>query len=37
MEEPKAEQMPATMILGYGALSAEEIRQGTEELKKVWL
>jgi GntR family transcriptional regulator/MocR family aminotransferase len=37
MEKPKAEKMPATIILGYGALTTEEIRQGTEALKKVWL
>lgn len=28
---------PAAMILGYGALSAEEIREGITALKKVWL
>ena len=28
---------PATMILGYGGLSVEEIREGIERLKKVWL
>lgn len=27
---------PATMILGYGALSVEEIREGIKVLKKVW-
>jgi GntR family transcriptional regulator/MocR family aminotransferase len=37
MEKPKAEKMPATIILGYGALTTEEIRQGTEALKKVRL
>lgn len=28
--------MPATMILGYGGLSMEEIREGIGILKKVW-
>jgi GntR family transcriptional regulator/MocR family aminotransferase len=37
MEKPKAEKMPATVILGYGALTTEEIRQGIGALKKVWL
>lgn len=33
--EKKSE--PAAMILGYGGLSMEEIREGIERLKKVWL
>ncbi|MDE7247180.1 MAG: PLP-dependent aminotransferase family protein [Lachnospiraceae bacterium] len=34
MEE--AQGMPATMILGYGGLSPEEIEEGISLLKKVW-
>lgn len=35
-EDGQKESEPATMILGYGALSPEEIREGTAILKKVW-
>lgn len=34
--EEKGFLMPATMILGYGGLSMEEIREGISILKKVW-
>lgn len=40
MQDKKAEEsgflMPSTMILGYGGLSMEEIREGVSILKKVW-
>lgn len=35
-EDGQKESEPATMILGYGALSPEEIREGTAILRKVW-
>ncbi len=36
MGEPDSFLMPSTMILGYGGLSPEEIREGIGLLKKVW-
>lgn len=36
METDEKAPEPATMILGYGALSLEEIREGIAILKKVW-
>ena len=35
-EEEREFLMPSTMILGYGGLSMEEIREGVSILKKVW-
>ncbi len=35
MQEKEAKK-PATLILGYGALSEQEIREGLVRLKKVW-
>lgn len=32
----KAKDIPATLILGYGGLSQEEIGEGISLLKKVW-
>ena len=37
LDKNEKELEPATMILGYGGLSMEEIREGIERLKKVWL
>ena len=37
LDKSEKEPEPATMILGYGGLSMEEIREGIERLKKVWL
>ncbi|MDD6626645.1 MAG: PLP-dependent aminotransferase family protein [Lachnospiraceae bacterium] len=37
LDQNEKEPEPATMILGYGGLSMEEIREGIERLKKVWL
>ena len=37
LDKNEKEPEPATMILGYGGLSMEEIREGIERLKKVWL
>lgn len=37
LDQNEKEPEPATMILGYGGLSVEEIREGIERLKKVWL
>lgn len=37
MEADENIKEPATMILGYGALSVEEIQKGIAALKKVWL
>lgn len=36
MEKGEEAPEPATMIIGYGALSLEEIREGIAILKKVW-
>lgn len=36
MEETGEEHKPAAMILGYGGLTPEEIREGVGILKKVW-
>lgn len=36
LDKNEKESEPATMILGYGGLSVEEIREGIERLKKVW-
>lgn len=36
LDKNEKEPEPATMILGYGGLSVEEIREGIERLKKVW-
>lgn len=33
----ETQDMPATMILGYGGLTVEEIGEGISALKKVWL
>ena len=44
MEEPdreiageKKQKSPATMILGYGGMSEEEIKEGILRLKKIWI
>ncbi|MCD7726599.1 MAG: PLP-dependent aminotransferase family protein [Clostridiales bacterium] len=36
MENDREASEPATMILGYGGLTIEEIREGVELLKRVW-
>lgn len=36
MTREKKQKSPATMILGYGGLSEEEIKEGICRLKKVW-
>ena len=36
-EEKKTAEAPAMLILGYGALTLEEIKEGTALLKKVWI
>ena len=33
----KRQKGPATMILGYGGMSEEEIREGMRRLKKIWI
>ena len=33
----KKQKNPATMILGYGGMSEEEIKEGIRRLKKIWI
>ena len=33
----KKQKIPATMILGYGGMSGEEIKEGIRRLKKIWI
>lgn len=37
MTDEKKQKSPATMILGYGGLSEEEIKEGIRRLKKIWI
>ena len=33
----KKQKNPAIMILGYGGMSEEEIKEGIRRLKKIWI
>ncbi|MBD5519154.1 MAG: PLP-dependent aminotransferase family protein [Lachnospiraceae bacterium] len=37
MTNEKKQKSPATMILGYGGMSEEEIKEGIHRLKKIWI
>ena len=37
MISEKKQRSPATLILGYGGMSEEEIKEGIRRLKKIWI